>query len=404
MAATLSIIIAFVVVIFIIKSMGKPTNKYAAVQEDLDKFFDKYESAEEVQICFPEEENEELSIRLTDGEENVPVSQMSIRPTMKMRDFSGQDKAKTVINLSLAKTRRDTDFIFPHTLFTGSGGTGKSTMAQCIANELGSKMFFTTPHMLNSPPKIFEFFFDSDFNCKLEFGDIVFIDEIHSFTERNGAFLYSVLQDFSFDWKDKQGNLVRLSVTPFTCIGATTDVGLLHPPLVARFVNQVEFEDYSHKQLMEIAQRAFPNLLDGGASIVAARSTGVPRIVKRIAFVSSLVAESKSASSIDKEHVEEACLCMGIDSLGLDSNAHKVIEFFLNRENKPAGTQAVSAATRVSRNNLDGQTFRAMSYAGVLELTRLGKKLTDKYYLQKLKERETSKNGSQSSKKSKKKP
>jgi len=377
----LGVIVFFLCCFLLYLMLSRSTKEQENSREFLLSIREYKESTVEVpDIEYSEEIEGKTIIEIADPDDQLPVAKTSIQPDMKLSDFKGQEKAKRVIKLNLDECIRNPEFVFPHTLFTGSGGTGKTTAAECLGNELQKKFFFTSPHMLGTPVRIFEFFFSKDLSCKINKGDIVFIDEVHSFTEKMGSYIYNILQDFAFDWKDEEGNPMRLAIPQFTCIGATTDAGLLHPPLVSRFVNQIEFEDYTVEQLVDIGRGVFPELNDDAAFMIAKRSAGVPREVKRLSLVSSLVAKNFGSTVITTMHVKEACDIAGVDELGLDRNARKVIDFFIQRENKPAGTAAISAGIRVYKNTLDGQTFHKMTYAKVLEMTRQGKKLTDKFY------------------------
>ena len=153
-----------------------------------------------------------------------------IRP-QELEDFSGQEKIvrNLKIFVAAAKMRGET---LDHVLFHGPPGLGKTTLAHIIANELGVNMKVTSGPVLDKPGDL------AGLLTSLEEGDVLFIDEIHRLSPVVEEYLYSAMEDFVIDIMVDKGpgaRSIRLSLNPFTLVGATTRSGLLTSPLRARF-------------------------------------------------------------------------------------------------------------------------------------------------------------------------
>lgn len=328
---------------------------------------------------------------IQDTEEHIPTG-VSINPGITFDEFIGQERAKELVLLNVNAWEANPDNVPGHMLFTGPGGTGKSTIAHAVANRMGTTFITTTPYHLRKPDQIFDFFFNPDYTPKIEAGDIVFIDEVHGFDMRMAGFMYNVLQDFCLDYSVKEpleykgkrhtvGDVVRLNIPHFLCVGATTDAGMMHPPLRSRFINRIEFEDYNVEEIGRIAQ-AHRDSNWNAALAVAERSAGNPRKAKSLMTLAELIRIKHGHQKVLIEDVIEACDLYDIDEKGLDKNAQRVVQFFVRTQNKPAGTNPISASTGVYKTTLDGETFPAMAYAGVLLYTARGKMLDPAYYAQ----------------------
>jgi len=329
---------------------------------------------------FSEDKNKVFLLETENEDENLPTAAAAIDTSITLDDFIGQESAKEMVNLFIQAWANDPKYVPPHMLFTGPGGTGKSTIAFAIANSVGRKCITTTPQMLRKPSEIFEFFFNDDMSPKTEQGDIIFIDEVHGFDKRMASYIYNVIQDFCFDYKPGRfGKPVRLRIPQFLCIAATTDSGLMHPPLRTRFSTNIQFEDYKVEELQKIASMS-RDMTSEASYEIAKRSAGNPRRAKAIAELAYVKALSQSSKSINVEDVQEICRINDIDERGLDRNCQRVVKYFIKTGNKVAGTNPVSASTQVYKTTLDGETFPAMSHIGVLIYTARGKQLDPSYY------------------------
>ena len=170
-----------------------------------------------------------------------------IRP-QDLHDFTGQDKIVSNLKIFVAAAKMRGESL-DHVLFHGPPGLGKTTLAHIIANELGVNMKVTSGPILDKPGDL------AGLLTSLEEGDVLFIDEIHRLSPVVEEYLYSAMEDFVIDIMIDKGpgaRSVRISLNPFTLIGATTRSGLLTSPLRARFGIQSHLEYYDTQVLQKI--------------------------------------------------------------------------------------------------------------------------------------------------------
>ena len=174
-----------------------------------------------------------------------------IRP-QDLEEFTGQDKiiSNLKIFVQAAKLRGEA---LDHVLFHGPPGLGKTTLAHIIANELGVNLKVTSGPILDKPGDL------AGLLTSLEEGDVLFIDEIHRLSPVVEEYLYSAMEDFVIDIMIDKGpgaRSVRISLNPFTLVGATTRSGLLTSPLRARFGIKCALEYYDTENLVYIVKRS----------------------------------------------------------------------------------------------------------------------------------------------------
>lgn len=291
------------------------------------------------------------------------------------KDFIGQKNTVDLLRIHVAVAEEMMEPI-PHILLEGPGGTGKTTLALCVANEIGANCFVTTPSTFKDKDSVINFFFDTknNYTLKVHAGDILFIDEIHRVREAAAIYLYSAMQDFYID----VGEGEILSIPEITFIGATTDSGMLPSPFRDRFKIKLSLETYDMASIKTIIKK-YKDIDNEAAEAIAVRSCGIPRIAKSITDNVLAVSVYKRKDRVDMECVNRACALLEIDSSGLNKNAKKVLKFFQNNSNTPCGVATLASALNVSKETIEHETFPVLFNLELLvsKGTR-GKCLTDK--------------------------
>ena len=251
-----------------------------------------------------------------------------IRP-QDLEEFTGQDKivSNLKIFVKAAKMRGES---LDHVLFHGPPGLGKTTLAHIIANELGVNMKVTSGPILDKPGDL------AGLLTSLEEGDVLFIDEIHRLSPVVEEYLYSAMEDFVIDIMIDKGpgaRSVRISLNPFTLVGATTRSGLLTSPLRARFGIKCALEYYDTDNLVYIVKRSAGilsiGIADDAAYEIALRSRGTPRIANSLLRRVRDFAQVMGNGSIDLGIARYALDALNIDKRGLDAIDNTKLGFML---------------------------------------------------------------------------
>lgn len=248
------------------------------------------------------------------GEER---DELGLRPT-SLSDFVGQEQLKAHLRVML-QAARGREQPMGHLLFAGPPGLGKTTLASIIANEMDANIHITSGPALEKGGDL------AAILTKLEDGDVLFIDEIHRLARPVEEVLYPAMEDFQLDLvlgKGPAARTMRLPVSKFTLIGATTRTGLITGPLRDRFDYPARLDFYEPDELAAIVTRA-SGILDvtvdeEGAYEIAKRSRGTPRIANRLLRQVRDFAEVERDGTITNSVAQEGLEFFGVDNRGLD--------------------------------------------------------------------------------------
>ena len=303
-----------------------------------------------------------------------------IRP-QELQDFTGQNK--TVANLRIfikaAKMRGEP---LDHVLFHGPPGLGKTTLAHIIANELGVNMKVTSGPVLDKPGDL------AGLLTSLEEGDVLFIDEIHRLAPEVEEYLYSAMEDFVIDIMIDKGpgaRSVRISLNPFTLVGATTRSGLLTSPLRARFGITCALEYYDTPTLVHIVKRSASILRigieDDAAYEIALRSRGTPRIANSLLRRVRDFAQVMGNGHIDIGIARYALDALNIDKRGLDSIDNKILRTIITKfRGGPVGANTIATAVGEDQGTLEEVYEPFLIKEGFIIRTPRGREATELAY------------------------
>lgn len=248
------------------------------------------------------------------GEEELEVG---IRPRA-LDEFVGQGELKEHLKIVMEAARLREQAV-DHLLFAGPPGLGKTTLASIVATEMGTQIHVTSGPALERAGDL------AAILTKLEDGDVLFIDEIHRLNRAVEEILYPAMEDFQLDivvGKGPAASSIRLTMPPFTLVGATTRTGMITGPLRDRFGLVARLDYYDHVELQAIVERAagiFEIEIDSkGAFEIARRSRGTPRIANRLLRRVRDFAEVRADGVITSDVAEAGLKLFGVDNRGLD--------------------------------------------------------------------------------------
>jgi Holliday junction DNA helicase RuvB len=304
----------------------------------------------------------------------------SLRPPT-LEEYVGQKKVVEKLNIAFQAAKQRSEPL-EHALFYGPPGLGKTTLAYIIANHMGSKITTTSGPALERTGDLMGIL------TNLAEGDILFIDEIHRLPVNIEEFLYPAMEDFKVDFivdKGPYARTVPYHLKRFTLIGATTRAGSLSAPLRNRFGLFYHLEFYGVDELRQIIMRSARILAaqieDPGASEVARRARGTPRIANRLLRRVRDFAEVKATGIITPQVAREALKLEGVDDEGLDDLDRNFLSTIIRVYNGgPVGVEALSATLNEEVDTLVDMVEPYLLQQGFISRTKAGRKANEPAY------------------------
>ena len=300
----------------------------------------------------------------------------SLRPK-RLSEFVGQKQARENLSIFIeaAKARSEP---LDHVLFSGPPGLGKTTLAQIVARELGVNFRSTSGPVLARAGDL------AAILTNLEPRDVLFIDEIHRLNPAVEEILYPAMEDYELDLVIGEGpsaRSVKITLAPFTLVGATTRSGLITTPLRDRFGIPVRLNFYSAEELVAIVERGARvlglDLTEEGAREIAARARGTPRIAGRLLKRVRDFASVSGKQKVDQSIADAALTRLEVDQKGLDAFDRRYLALVAQSYGGgPVGIETIAAALGEPRDAIEEIVEPFLLQQGLIQRTPRGRLLT----------------------------
>ena len=317
----------------------------------------------------------------TDVEPSVIESSThSIRPTT-LEQYLGQAELRERLSVAL-EAAKDRDDPMEHVLLYGPPGLGKTTLAHVIANELGTRAWVTSGPALTKGSDLVGTL------TRMEPGDVLFIDEIHRLPAAVEEYIYPAMEDYYLDIIIGEGpsaRSIKLDLSAFTLVGATTRAGLLTSPLRDRFGIVQRLSFYSVNELTQIIRRSAQilgvSIEPQGAVEIARRARGTPRIANRLLRRVRDYAQVKSTGTITEALADSALNLLQVDTCGFDAIDRQFLLTIIEKfSGGPVGVESLAAAIGEERNTIEDVVEPFLIQQGFLARTLRGRVATPAAY------------------------
>lgn len=304
----------------------------------------------------------------------------ALRP-QTIEEFVGQKELRDNLKVFIkaAKARQDA---LDHVLFFGPPGLGKTTLAQIVARELGVGFRATSGPVIARAGDL------AALLTNLQPYDVLFIDEIHRLNPAVEEILYPAMEDRKLDLIIGEGpaaRSVQIDLPPFTLVGATTRSGLLTNPLRDRFGIPLRLEFYTNEELSLIVKRIAGLLkiqvTEDGASEIARRSRGTPRLAGRLMRRVRDFADVAGAAKVDAGVADAALQRLDVDAQGLDSMDRRYLSCIAEKYGGgPVGIETLAAILAEQRDVIEDVVEPYLLQQGLVHRTPRGRMISSAGY------------------------
>ena len=306
--------------------------------------------------------------------------EVTLRPK-SLREYVGQTKIKghLLMHIQAAISRKEP---LGHTLLHGPPGLGKTTLAHILAREMQAQIRITSGPALEKPGDL------ASILSNLQQGDVLFIDEIHRLRPVVEEMLYAAMEDYALDLvigKGPTARSMRLTLKPFTLLGATTKAGAMSAPLRDRFIHHFKLAFYELPEMQQIVERSAQllrvPLQSDAAHRIAKSSRATPRIANRLLRSVRDFAHVKGDATVDRACVETTLHALDIDDRGLDATDRLILDAIVTMfAGGPVGLGTIAAVLAEEEDTVEDVYEPYLLQQGFLQRTPKGRMATKKTY------------------------
>lgn len=323
-----------------------------------------------------EEKNKLKNSRVVVSTPEIEEAEQKIRPS-KIDEMIGRKQEKRAIKMMIDSAKKRGE-VLDHILFYGPPGLGKTTFALAIANEVGSSIRVTSGPAIERQGDL------AAILTNLKENDILFIDEIHRLSRVVEEILYPAMEDRALDivmGKGPSAKTIRLSLEPFTLIGATTQIGKISSPMRDRFGLIQRLDFFDSEDMIEILRRACNlwsiKIDEDALSVLSDASRGTARVGLRLLRRVRDFAQSNNQNFIDIKTVQGTMKLLRIDDLGLEGIDREILRvIYTNFDGGPVGVSTLAASVSEEVSTILDVHEPYLMKCGLIKRTSRGRVLT----------------------------
>lgn len=309
---------------------------------------------------------------------DIDEAEQKIRPS-RLNEMIGRRQEKETIKMMIDSAKKRGE-VMDHILFYGPPGLGKTTFALAIANEIGSSIKITSGPAIERQGDL------AAILTSLKKDDVLFIDEIHRLSRVVEEVLYPAMEDRALDivmGKGPSAKTIRLSLEPFTLIGATTQIGKISPPMRDRFGLIQRLDFFGDEDMIEILRRAAKlweiDIDEDALTLLAVISRGTARVGLRLLRRTRDFAQSKNKKTVNANVVNDTMKLLGIDDMGLENIDREILRvIYFNFDGGPVGVSTLAASISEEVSTLLDVHEPYLMKCGLMKRTSRGRVLTSK--------------------------